>query len=145
MTIFFYKGLTWNPEIGNTHVWVLPKIWRLGQVRDTKLGMNVSHKELLNAAKYQGYSFYRFGIIKGKPTGGVKLPPTPTPRLGLNSVLSFHKSFLFQKPNICEFSCILTGSHPSTFPLFKILRQLWAFVVNTNFSNIKSSPSQRLI
>ena len=145
MTIFFYKGLTWNPEIGNTHVWVLPKIWRLGQVRDTKLGMNVSHKMLLNAAKYQGYSFYRFGIIKGKPTGGVKLPPTPTPRLGLNSVLSFHKSFLFQKPNICEFSCILTGSHPSTFPLFKILRQLWAFVVNTNFSNIKSSPSQRLI
>ena len=31
---------------------------------------------LLNAAKYQRYSFYRFWVIKGKPTGGgVKLPP----------------------------------------------------------------------
>ena len=27
MTIFFYKGLTRNPEIGNTSVWVLPNIW----------------------------------------------------------------------------------------------------------------------
>ena len=36
---------------------------------------------LLNAAKCQGYSFYRLWVIKGKPTGGgggggVKLPPT---------------------------------------------------------------------
>ena len=27
-------------------------------------------KSLLNAAKCQGYSFYRFWIIEGKPTGG---------------------------------------------------------------------------
>ena len=27
MTIFFYKGLTRNPEIWNTTVWVLPNIW----------------------------------------------------------------------------------------------------------------------
>ena len=33
MTIFFYKGLTRNPEIGNTPVWVLANIWRLGWVR----------------------------------------------------------------------------------------------------------------
>ena len=42
---------------------------------------------LLNAAKFQGYSFYRFWVIKGKPTGvgGVKLPPPPPqPRLGLS-------------------------------------------------------------
>ena len=42
MTIFFYKGLTGNPEIGNTPVWFLPNIWRLGQVRDTKFGTKVS-------------------------------------------------------------------------------------------------------
>ena len=30
---------------------------------------------LMNAAKFQGYSFNRFWVIKGKPTGGVKLPP----------------------------------------------------------------------
>ena len=33
MTIIFYKGLTRNPEIRNTPVWVLPNIWRLEQVR----------------------------------------------------------------------------------------------------------------
>ena len=70
MTIFFYKGLTRNPEIGNTPFWVLPNIWRLKQAMDTKFGMNVSDKMLVNAAKFQSYSFYRFWVIKGKPTGG---------------------------------------------------------------------------
>ena len=56
---FFYKGLTRNPEIGNTPLWVLPNIWRLGRVMDTKFGANVSNRMLLNAAKFQGYSFYR--------------------------------------------------------------------------------------
>ena len=60
ITIFFYKGLTRNPEIGNTPVWVLPYIWRLGQVMDAKFGTNVFIKILLNAAKFQGYSSYRF-------------------------------------------------------------------------------------
>ena len=36
---------------------VLPNIWRLEWVRDTKFGMDVSKKMLLNAAKCQGYSF----------------------------------------------------------------------------------------
>ena len=39
-------------------------------VRDAKLDTNVSNKMLLNAAKCQGCSFYRFWVIKGKPTGG---------------------------------------------------------------------------
>ena len=33
---------------------------------------------LPNAAKYQGYSFYRFWVIKGKPTGGKITPPPPS-------------------------------------------------------------------
>lgn len=37
-----------NLEIGNTPAWVLPNIWRLGQVRDTKLGTNVSNEILLD-------------------------------------------------------------------------------------------------
>ena len=66
------------PKIGNTPVWLLPNIWRLGQVKDIKFGKTVSNKMLLNAAKCQGYSFYRFWVIKGKPTGrwGVNLPTT---------------------------------------------------------------------
>ena len=73
MTIFFYKGLSRNPEIGNTPIRVLSNIWRLGLVRNTKFDTNVSNQMLLNAAKCQGYSFYRFWVIKGKPTGDVIL------------------------------------------------------------------------
>ena len=69
MTIFFYKELTKNPEIGNTLVWVLPNIWRLGQVRDTKFATNVSSEKLLNAAKCQYYSFYRFWDFKSYRLG----------------------------------------------------------------------------
>ena len=60
MKIFFYKGLTRDLEIGNTTIRVLPNIWRLRRVRDIKFGTNVSNEMLLNAAKCQGYSFYRF-------------------------------------------------------------------------------------
>ena len=70
MTIFVYKGLTRNPEIGNTLVLVLPNVWRLGQVRDTRFCRNASDEKLLNAAKCQVYSFHCFWIIKGKATGG---------------------------------------------------------------------------
>ena len=74
MTIFFYKGLTRNPEIGNTHVCVLPNIWRLGWVMDTRFGTNVSTRMSLNYEKCQSYSFYRFWVIKRKTTGGINLP-----------------------------------------------------------------------
>ena len=37
---------------------------------ETKFGTNVCNRMLLNAAKLQGYSFYRFWVIKGKPTEG---------------------------------------------------------------------------
>ena len=91
MTIFFYKGLTGNPEIGNTPVWVLANIWSWRQGKDTKYGTNVSNKMLLNATKCQGYSFYRFCVIKGKPTRevGGKLPlPPPLTQITLYSCCS---------------------------------------------------------
>ena len=67
MTIAFYKGLTRNPEIGNTQACVLPNIWRLSRVRDTKIGTDVSNEILM------GYSFYHFWVINRKLTeeGGV--------------------------------------------------------------------------
>ena len=78
ITIFFYKRLNRNPEITKAPVWVLSNLWTLGQVMDTKFGTNVFNKILLNAAKFKGYSSYRFWVIKGNPTWGkeVKLPPT---------------------------------------------------------------------
>ena len=50
MTIFFYKGLSRNPKIGNTLLWVLLNIFRLGQVKHTKFGTNISNKILLNTS-----------------------------------------------------------------------------------------------
>ena len=85
MTIFFYKGLARYPEIANTPLWVLPNTWSLKQVRETQFGTNVFDDMLLNAAKCQVYSFYRFWVITEKTIRGlrgtklVKLPPT---RLG---------------------------------------------------------------
>ena len=69
MSVFFYKGLTRNPEIGNTPIWVFPNIWRHRETI-TKFGKNVSNRMLRNVAKCQSFSFYRFWVIKGKPTGG---------------------------------------------------------------------------
>ena len=94
MTIFFYKWFR-NPEIGKTPVWVLPNVWRMGWVRDHKSGTNASNEMLQNTTKCQGYSFYRFWVIKGKPAG-VKLPPpsthTHTSRLGLKRLQNFKLS-----------------------------------------------------
>ena len=63
---------------------------RLSFDTDTKFDMNVSNKTLLNDAKCQGYSFYYFYAIKGKPTAGeggsgLKKPP---PYVGLHKCLS---------------------------------------------------------
>ena len=72
------------PEIQKSKypVSVFPNMWRLEQVRNTKFSRNVSNKMLLNAAKCQGSSFYRFWVFKGKPAVGVNSPRPP--RLGLN-------------------------------------------------------------
>ena len=82
MTIFVYKGLTRNPEIGNTRIWVFPYIWRLERVKNTKFGTNVPNKMILNTAKYQVNSFYRFGVINGNQERGGWLNYPPS-RLGL--------------------------------------------------------------
>ena len=58
------------PENRNIPIRVLPNICRLGGVRDTKFDTKVCNKMLVNAAKCQGYSFYCFWVIKGKPTRG---------------------------------------------------------------------------
>ena len=70
MTISFYKGLTRNPEIRNTPVWVFPNIWRLGRARNTKFDTNVSNKILPNVEKCQSYSFNKnASIIKTMGNG----------------------------------------------------------------------------
>ena len=53
MTIFLYKEFTRNGKYA---------LLNFAQYLDTKFGMNVSNELLLNAAKYQGYSFYRLYV-----------------------------------------------------------------------------------
>ena len=58
---------------------------------DTKFGTNVSNKILLTDTKFQGYSPFRFWVIKGKPTKGVKLPPPrPPTRIKVNNPSDFY-------------------------------------------------------
>ena len=65
-----YEILNRNSEIENTLAWVLPNIWGLERVGNTKFGMNVLNKHLLNAAKCTCYSFDHFWVIKRKLRAG---------------------------------------------------------------------------
>ena len=75
MTILLYNWLTKYSDVGNIHVLILPNIWRLAQVRNTRFVTNIYNEMLLNAAKYHVYSFYRFWVVKGKITEGGKITP----------------------------------------------------------------------
>ena len=72
MTISFYKGLTRNPETGNTLFCVFTNIWGLGQIKNTKFGKNVSNKMLLNAE-----------LLRQKPTGGRGFKIIPPPQISV--------------------------------------------------------------
>ena len=96
MTIFSYKGLTGNPEIGNTLFCVFSNIRRLGRGRDTKFGTNVPEEILLNAAKCHGDSLQVTLISEWFR----KYPPLP--RLGLVFLIVF--LFIENAKNMQNFS-----------------------------------------
>ena len=70
MTIFFFEGLTRNLEIGNIIVWDFLNIWRLGKASNIKFARNISNEIILNASKFQSYSFYLVWVFTFKPTVG---------------------------------------------------------------------------
>ena len=74
MTIFLYKGLNRNPEIGNTSLWVLANTWRLGRVRIPNLEGICLMKcyGMLQNASVKG-----FGVINPIQDGG-QVPPHAT-------------------------------------------------------------------
>ena len=82
--------MTRNLEIRNSLVSVVPNIWRLGQVQNTKLCTNVSNQILLNAIIYQGLHLLPFQSSEGKTRmggEGVKLSPT---QVRINEDQTFH-------------------------------------------------------
>ena len=108
MTIFFYKGLTRNPGIGNTPIWVLPIF-----------GTNVSNKILLNVSKCQSYNFYYFRVVKGKSTGGGGLPLRPT-HIRIKMIKICDKSLL--QPLILLFhNSVKSSCYPDIWKRFNII------------------------
>ena len=87
ITIFYYKGFTRNLEIGNTSVWVLPSIWKLGQVRNTKFGTKslIKYYRMLQNAKVTAFTVSE--LLRQKPKRGIRLPSAESgwPRLGLKN------------------------------------------------------------
>ena len=84
ITIFFYKQLTRNPEIGNTPVWVLPisgdwgKLWipYLAQMSPIKYYWMLQNSRVTALTVFE--------LLRENQLGGDKITPPPRPRLGLN-------------------------------------------------------------
>ena len=66
MIIYFYKGLTRNLEIP---VWALPKFWKLGRVRDTKIARHAFNGMLLYAAKARVTAFTVSELLRENQQG----------------------------------------------------------------------------
>ena len=82
MTIYFYKGLTRNPEIGNTPVWVLHNIWRLKRVRNTKFWTSLIRLYwMLQNDKVVPFIVSELFKKTNRGGWGIKLPPPPPPPL----------------------------------------------------------------
>ena len=70
MIILFYEGLTEIRKSKTPLSEFYPiSMWRLRQIRDTKIYTDVCNEMLLNTTNYEGYSFYGLRVIKGKLTG----------------------------------------------------------------------------
>ena len=143
MTIYFYMRLTRNLEIGNSPVWVLLNIWRLGRVRDTKFGTDVPNEMLLNAAQCQVCGFHCFWVINGKPTkvrqGGKTTPVTQirVKKEALTQVFwcefcKIFKNIVFTEHERATASAI--SSFPGITSFFDSLFIFTNFFLTTNFT-----------
>ena len=122
--IVFDIGLTRNHH---TLIQVLPKILRLGWVRDIKFGTNVCNKMFLNAAKcqsYHFYNFYHFWVIKwNQQPEGVKIStPTPPIQIRVTFVKKGNLLGFYMDNNIIEglwnFSCFIKSAFCFSFCKF---------------------------
>ena len=105
VVVFLLSSLVTGPSFMSIS-WLVLELWQFSFIRDwpeirkseiptsefcplsedwSKFGANVSNRMLLNAAKFQGYSFYRFWVIKRKPTGGWgKITTSPLTQIRVN-------------------------------------------------------------
>ena len=98
MTIFFHKGLTRNPEIGNTAFWVLSKTLSQGRVRDTKFDTDVWCYWMLQNARDTASTISAL-LRENQQEEWVKLPPPPS-----------HTQIRVKIPMDCFFQQYVRGS-----------------------------------
>ena len=70
VAVFFSSSLVTGPSLMSMSLMVL-ELWQFSLLRDWPeiQKLDIPPPKLLNAAKCQGYNFYWFLVIKGKPTG----------------------------------------------------------------------------
>ena len=96
MTIFFYKGLTRNPEIGNTPVWVCPisgdwdELWipNLAQMSPIECYWMLQNSRVTAFTVFELFRGNQLSVGKITPPP-TPPPPHPPPRLGLKCVWPF--------------------------------------------------------
>ena len=136
MRIYFYKGLTWNPEIGNTPVWVLPNIWWLEQVRNTKFGMDVYNKMLLMQQNARVTAFTISESLREKNRGWVGLQGGKITQIRVKitwyickGILAKSSFWYFFKPIMCkEGWCVKLGQDRVAWGrgnCLKYLKRVW--------------------
>ena len=128
--------------------WNLSDIWRLGRVRDTEFGMNVSNGGYLMPRSWKVAVFTVFELFgkKQQGEGAVKFPPPPPPKLGLRNILQQCHDFFI---NLClqvsqgkhcfvKYSQILKNSEPlysaHLVMVYRII-ELCNFTVRFSFQN----------
>ena len=81
--ILYTKCLATKMMLPDPEIWKskIPPFWvlRLGRVRNTSFGTDVSNKMLLNTSKFYAYSFYHSCVIKVKTTWGGEVTLAPPP------------------------------------------------------------------
>ena len=104
MSISFYKGLTRNPEIGNTPVCVLPNTLGLGRVRIPNLARTRLIKCYWMLRNARVTVFILSELFRENQQGGkITLPPPPPPpRLGLNTNPTNWSNTLKQFVGCCQ-------------------------------------------
>ena len=90
LTIYFYKWLNRNLDIGTIPVWVFPIIWKLGQVTETTFGANVAKCYQMPQSQLLHFLSYNRGRGERR-----KIPPS---RLKLNiEATIFLKTFRIKR------------------------------------------------
>ena len=100
MTIFFFKGLTRNLDIGNTPVWVLSNIWRWGELWIANLARMSLIECYWMLQNSRVTAFTVFELLRENQLGG-KITPLPPTQIRVK----FGNIWKKEPPDVISKSC----------------------------------------